>query len=455
MEVVAQLIAALPDLPFLLLAVIVAAVSFFLFRGAAGTMSIYKLNIVSLTYYLWLLLMCFPGPVLSILGVENYAFRKASSQSIRMAFVSISYAMIMMPLSMIIYQKLIFRGDIREKVLSFYGDRIKPVQTEKDTAQLIFWSIVTLVCIGGVAYCYSVVPGTPVFAAISGASVTEVARLRHITTFEFPGIVYAKGLIMDRLTLVLSFVAYGYYRLYGGKKLKYWFFVSLSLVLLSRFFTGEIKPIATLAIGFIVLRGIINGGLSKKLVIYIIISSFFIIGMMTVVTGGNITLSLYGGPFARLVMSQSFGVAYVFDVFPEMHGFLYGASFPGWITDIIGVQHEKSTRILMRMFNPEGVRAGTAGVIASLFVADAYANFGMVGLLISPLVVGFILQGLHSLTTGLSKNPVTAALIPVLMFQLPIIAGFAGIVWNVGLFFILAVIAVSMEWRYVLVSPHT
>jgi hypothetical protein len=131
---------------------------------------------------------------------------------------------------------------------------------------------------------------------------------------------------------------------------------------------------------------------------------------------------------------------------------LYGASFPGWITDIIGVEHEKSTRILMRMFNPEGVRAGTAGVIASLFVADAYANFGMTGILISPFIVGFILQGLHSLTTGFSKNPVTAALIPILMFQLPIISGFAGIVWNVGLIFVLLVVYLSTQWRYVLLD---
>jgi hypothetical protein len=137
-----------------------------------------------------------------------------------------------------------------------------------------------------------------------------------------------------------------------------------------------------------------------------------------------------------------------------MHKLLYGASFPGWITGILGVEHEKSTRILMKMFNPEGVRAGTAGVVASLFVADAYANFGMAGLLISPLIVGFILQGLHSLTTSFPKNPVTAALVPVLMFQIPIIAGFAGIVWNVGLVFILAVITMSMEWRCVLIEPH-
>jgi oligosaccharide repeat unit polymerase len=323
-----------------------------------------------------------------------------------------------------------------------------------DSAQKYFWGIFTIVCAGSVIYCYNVVPGTPIFAALSGASIVEIARLRHITTFDFPGNVYVRNLIMDIATPFVSYVAYGYYRTYKTRRAKCWLALSIALALFSLLYTGEIKPVAVYVVGFIILRGIINEGLSKSLLLYSLLSGVLVIGLLTYLTDGVVDISFYGGPLSRLTMIQSFGVALSFDVFPEMHNFLYGGSFPDWMTWLLGVEHEKTGRLLMEIHNPEGVEAGTVGVVASLFVADAYANFGMAGLFLSPLVVGFILQALHSYIAGLPKTPVSISLMVYCMFRLPIISSFTGIIWNVSLIFVVVCVTASVMWRRVMLPPY-
>ena len=455
MRTVSYLVEVIPDALFVISAVFVALVSFFLFRKASGTMSIYRLTIISVTYYVWLLLMFYVGLVLNILGVENYALTQRSDRSIRMAYAAVSYVMLVMPLSMIFYQKVLFHGKIKNKVYQFYSATIKPVQTVKDSAQIYFWSILTVICIGGVIYCYSIVPGTPIFAALSGASALEIAKLRHITTFEFPGNVYVKNLIVAQLTPYVSYVAFIYYKLYNKNSLRVWFYITFLLAVLALLYTTEVKPIALYVVGFVLIKGIISRGLSTRLIVYIIIGAITAILMMSYLTDGLVPISFYGGPLSRLVMVQSNGLAAAFEVFPKGHEFLYGASLPEWMLPLFNIDEQvKAGRLLMKINNPEGVRAGTAGRQVSLFVMEAYANFGLAGLYISPLLVGFVLQSVHNIVLSLRKNPLTVSLMVMFMVGIPIISGFFRILWNVALIFVVVVTIISILWRKALVEPH-
>jgi hypothetical protein len=135
-------------------------------------------------------------------------------------------------------------------------------------------------------------------------------------------------------------------------------------------------------------------------------------------------------------MVPSSGLALTFDVFPEIHPFLKGASFPDWFVGLFGMESVRSARILMQEVNPTGVRNGTAGVINSLFVAEAYANFGLAGLILAPIYVGIFIYFIHrSLNFG-SRTPEQIAFLTYFIFSLPILGGIVGFIWNVNWLFL-------------------
>ena len=126
-----------------------------------------------------------------------------------------------------------------------------------------------------------------------------------------------------------------------------------------------------------------------------------------------------------------------FEVFPDKIQFLDGASFPEWMsTSIFGVEHKASARALMEYFNPKGVASGKSGVISTLFIAEAYANFGKVGLVLAPIFVGLEIQFLHNYILSNYKTPSSVAIYGYFMIAFPLTSGIVGFVWNVGWMFI-------------------
>ena len=93
------------------------------------------------------------------------------------------------------------------------------------------------------------------------------------------------------------------------------------------------------------------------------------------------------------------------------HPFLNGASFNSWLSFIIpNASGIRSGRIIMETYNPAGVEAGTAGVMNTLFIGEAYANYGIMGLLFSPIIFGIIIGLVSHFLPSLHKRPTTVLL---------------------------------------------
>lgn len=415
-------------------------------------MSLFKPNLVSVTYYLWLIGMIFIGLNLSILGVRNYAHDPASERSLYLAYYSTSYTLIFMPLSMIFFQKYLFGGAIRSKIINFYQSRLIPFQSVRDSGQIIFWVCCTVVSALAVFYCYYVVPSAPLFALIKGKSVIDVLQLRNEVKFDFPGIIYIKNIFALMLTPIVSYVVYGYYKLYGGYKYRGWFYFTVLLSILALTFHGSKAPILIYFLTLFVIRGIVKKSISKKLFVYAGLATVSFVFVLFSMFNANLVFNFYAGPLSRIFMVPSAGLRLSFDTFPEIHPFLFGGSFPGWITNIFGMEHERSARILMKVYNPEAVETGTAGVMNSLFIAEAWANFGLVGMLLAPVIVGFVVQFLHNFLSSRKKTPIFVAMMGMFMFELPILGGFVDFLWNVGWLFLFTVVYGSVQSRQILVG---
>ena len=129
-------------------------------------------------------------------------------------------------------------------------------------------------------------------------------------------------------------------------------------------------------------------------------------------------------------MVQFAGMPLAFDVFPYQYSFLNGGGFPTWINNVIGVPHAEMARLLMQVYNPAGVEQGTAGVINTLFIADAWANFGWVGIILAPIYLGVLIQVIYHRLITIPKSPVNVALNGYFMTSFQITGGLIGFIWN-------------------------
>ena len=100
-----------------------------------------------------------------------------------------------------------------------------------------------------------------------------------------------------------------------------------------------------------------------------------------------------------------------FDVFPRNFDHIGISSvFSRNMSNFFGLTYsEPSSRIIMEYVEPNKVLAGMAGVRNSLFISEAWANFGILGFILSPIYVGFIIQSLYIFFLKSPKTPFITA----------------------------------------------
>lgn len=378
--------------------------------------------------------MNYIGLILAKNGVENYALRKASLNSLDLAYFASSYNLIALPLSMLFFKK-IWKFDTKERLDSFYSSKINYAQTYNDSFVISFFLLLTIITFFACIYSYSSISYSPLKTIIEGGSTLEIYQLRYDAKFNFNGIAYIKNLFFKNLAPFLSLISLGYKNLYPKNlKIKIWHFCNLVLAFLAVTFTGEKAPLVVFILMYFIAYSSINRGVSRKQLITVSIIGFSILVYLYILIDKNISFTFYGGILSRIFMVPNAGLLQTFELFPEKINFLNGASFPGWMLEIFGIEQKRSARLIMEFLNPEGVTNRTAGVMNSLYLAEAYANFGFFGILIMPIIAGFVIILIYRiiLSSKINKTPITVAMFAYFAFNIPIQGGMIGFIWNVG-----------------------
>ena len=398
-----------------------------LFKKAAGTLSIYYLNIVSWIFYIEILLLSFLGANLTMAEVPNYLIDRASPDAKLSAYIGICYIMIFMPLVMVFTQKLL-GGNTKKKVFNYFS---KPLILTN--IQVVYWLGLSLIAFFATAYTFYVLQRIPLLTLFANSSSTvELALMRHQASRGFPGNEYIKNFFALFLTPFISYIAYAYSRFYQQRPFyKIWFVCMFFLSILIVTYDGAKAPILNYIVTLFLIRMYINGKGSKRTysMLFVIVSGLilatYVYGM-----GTTLTQSTLSGILKRIGMVQFAGMPLAFDIFPDQIPFLRGGGFPTWVTSIIGVEPIQMARALMEVYNPSGVQAGTAGVINTLFLADAWGNFGWAGIIIAPIWMGVLIQVIYNTLLKLPKTPVLVATMGFFTTSFRITGGFIGFVWN-------------------------
>jgi hypothetical protein len=111
------------------------------------------------------------------------------------------------------------------------------------------------------------------------------------------------------------------------------------------------------------------------------------IGTLWLISGGVSTMSMLSNSFSdRILYGQIGDLPYYFDLFE--HDRLSSLSMlPPYIQSLYGEPVPSASQLVMEYTNPVAVANGTAGVASTVFIGEAYAVGGILGIILSPFII--------------------------------------------------------------------
>lgn len=412
-----------------------------LFKIASGSLKLSKMNMISGIFYYMLVFNLLGGSLIYIGLRDHYLIQKISSlETIDKAYYALAYTSIAFPVTLIIIKKVIWKLIRKRTINSFIRCEIVYSQNMKSMQGYII--ALVMICTLATIYVFAKLGYTPITAIFNGE---DINALRQSGNRFFSGNQYIKNLLMYVLTPFVSYMVYIYFRI---SKLNFWkivyiYMAILSVIVLTYDFSKA--PIITYLLGIymieVMLGNVTNNQRFKKLIVSAgaIIIFFYIVLMGA---DRSVIMSVYSGPVGRVLFTQIATLFLHFDAFPAKHAFLQGASFNGWMSLLIpNASGDRSGRVVMTIYNAQGVESNTAGVMNTIFVGEAYANYGLVGIIIAPIIFGVIIGIIAYLLPSLRKTPALILIYVQLSLQFINIVegGFVDIFYSASILFLIIV----------------
>ncbi|MEC7310095.1 hypothetical protein [Vibrio crassostreae] len=400
---------------------ITALVLFFsliLFYFAMGSFSLTKLNINSYLFYKDIILMTLIGVVLVvtqfdlIFGVRFWAITgDVSDESRNLGWYAILYFLIAYPIGMMA-SNLIFNQSIKSNQFERYLTKtvLNPYQLS-NTSLLLSLSFFLLVSMVSLLYVYISMESVPIIELIKGASFSDIQVSRTNAKLYFSGSPFIKDMIALKLPILVSYALYVIIKTDKSKLSNILFIVSFTTSILALTYNFEKAPVVLYILGFFLISVVINNGIKlKTLLVFGGLSLLFMMLLFIFLIGHSDfsqALEKLGG---RLLIAQTSAIFLSFDYFPDKHEFLGGLSISGVLAKVFGVEYLRYGRVLFEIYDYPSVLNGEAGLIVGNFISEAWALWGIGGVILSPLWVGFFVASISNLIFRLPKNALFIAL---------------------------------------------
>lgn len=238
-------------------------------------------------------------------------------------------------------------------------------------------------------------------------SVSEARVARSMMGNDFPGKYHWYSLVIHNLANILTF---SFFSIYLQAKNKINLSVFLLAFLVSAFtalMATEKAPFAWLLIGlFLVYVLMTSNGrypLKKLLVFFSIVLTFMALSyvfFMGLSESGQVFSSLFSRIFAGSIVPAY----HYLEFFPQHQEFLLGASFPN-PGGILPYEPFELTKEINNWLSPTMIEGGVVGSMPTVFWGEAYANYGLAGVLIVPFIIGFVLYFIEVIISKFIDTP--------------------------------------------------
>lgn len=425
---------AIPNVLLLLISLI-----FFLFvlKKNVYYISVSRLNPITLPIYMNFILFGFIGMFFISIGLtDHYILNNIKQQNIfPLGIKAFSLMLIMFVIGMTI-SSFLLKFNSKEEVPRYIKKEIVTLFSRNDLGIYLTVCILTFISFVVIIYTFISIKTFPLFDVLFGTSEIGAQRLRIIVSREFSGITIIRNLLGITMTPLLSYIAFSYYKLTKDKKWKNLFLLLFLMSLIIITYDLSKAPILIYILGIMVIFTIHNGKIKfNRLVIYFIIIILLILSMYMIIfnTSFDDLTNINTGPVGRIVYGQISALFLTFEVFPYEIAFLKGESLPSFL----GGNSLRSSEIIMSIYGQHGVKDGTAGVMNTVFIGEAYANFGWLGVIIGSIYVGILIQLLLIIFLRIRKTPLNIAFFTFFAIKIPLSGGFVDFFYNPLLLFLL------------------
>ncbi|GKW13270.1 polymerase [Pectobacterium carotovorum subsp. carotovorum] len=422
--------------------VVVFIFSCWAFNKLSGGLAFSKPNMISYIFYYNVIAQSFVGAVLIIYGFaeEHYMIGVTTSSAKYHTWVFVLYVMISMPVGMWLSKSLWFNKVRMSDALNTYTS--KPINTSSYGGGALKISVFIFSCISLLSclYTFYMIGYIPIRMLFT-SEFWYLSLMRINSSREFGG----NAIIRNVFALILApMMSYAWYAYFNKTKKMTDFIIYMVMFIASiniLIYDFSKSPVLWYVIGMVFLRFYISGKLNVSRLVPVIIFVISVVVFFYTLSGFGVTFSYISGPIGRILLGQISGLPMMLDIFPNVHDHIGFASMSQALSELLGHGYvERSARIAMEYFNPRGVAEGTAGVMNTLFIGEAWANFGIVGVFISPIWVGFLIQTLYILFLRFDKNPLTLAFFAYSSVSGAVTGGFNDYVYGASFLIVMMLI---------------
>lgn len=393
---------------------------------------------ISIIYYYSFLISSYIGGLLIALGIDDYyMIKRMDHEEYRIiGFILLTILMILFPLTQLVVGRLFgFNAQ-----LEFNRYLHKPVRTSVDKNKTLFQlAFVALSGISVLAVAYTLLKTSnlPILELLKG-NTSELAKMRIDASRGISGYgVYIRNIFGIALTPILSIIAYVYA---AQTKELFWkalfFVLFISSVLISTYDLAK-SPIFFYII-MLILAAVYSKALTlnwKKISGYLITGIVLLVGMYIAIQGVTEVesfLSYNSGPIGRILLAQISPFFLHLDTFSHSISLLEAKGLPSFIVGFFDIEQVRSARMVMENVFPENIDKGTGGVLNTIFLGEAFASFGYIGVILSIIYIAIFVQVLYMILIRLQKTPVIIALFVYFTINIPrtLVGGVSDFLFN-------------------------
>lgn len=431
----------MPSIYIIPISLFTLIISYFLFRRAAGSLNFFQPNMISYIFYYNVILQTFIASILVVFNAdgEHYVISRVSESTRIYGWMAVSYMMIAMPIGMLL-SKSVFstRTSIKSRLLRYTSKEIDISYIGYKPLKYSIW-VFTVVSSLACLYVFYIIGYFP-FLKIFNVSSLMASELRINASREFSGNIYIKNFFALLMMPVLAYVWLFYYIRTRNALDLVVFLICFILAISILYYDFSKSPMLTYILSFIFVYYYAKGKVKKSYIFISVAVTMLLIFILYSFMGleSDQFFSYNSGPIGRVILGQAAGLYMMFEIFPNDYPYIGFSSVSSLLSNLIGVEYiDRAARITMIAFNPAGISDGTAGVMNTVFIGEAWANFGILGILLSPIWVGFVIQTLYIYFLKAPKSPLHLAFFVSFSLGGAVTGGFNEYIYNPAVILIL------------------
>jgi len=332
------------------------------------------------------------------------------------SFIFISFICTLYALVIMIFLYYIF--DIK-KIISSYSE--KRIILFKPETYKYLWIITFVLCVLCFVYVYYQANWTHPCLSVLSLDRHAVKLLRSNVEHSVNMNIFNLGF---KLFLPINLITSLFFL-----RRKHWAIISFMLFVIMGTFTLKRASMVYVIIFVLFFEMLLSQIDLKTFLKYFFWGLFFIIGMYFIVKSVSFESNIFIILFRRIVYGEIANLPNYFEIFSDNHLSFYHL-LPPYVSNIFtGEVLPSAAKIVMEHINPAAISAGTAGSATTLFIGEAFAVWGYMGVVIFPVFIMISIIVIVNIFTRMKKN-----FIILLFFSFALTQIFSSVFSGIGRF---------------------